>query len=282
MRWRAFVTVLFLGRIVMACRTECQADVQASKEQVAREQKAFDRGREGGICKELAYPRLALTDDRLLLKAIKENEIGHRSDVAEDKLAPVEPLEARLRMYRDHFRLVRAAEVFQPVLYVTLDPQLSTTRAANILRSAARAGYTESRLYVGDERELAIQSWAPPRESSTAAKPHNPMEMQVSALCVESSSDAAIDIYFDGAVATSTRAATINALPEALAKHCEGVPYSCAYVVAIRDAGKPIRESVKLARAILDSPTFAGRERQPRLTFAADRGNSLCSLSRKP
>lgn len=262
MRWRAFVTALFLGRIVVACRTECQADVQPSKEQLAREQKAYERGREGGICKELAYPRLTLTDDRLVLKAIDTpQKIALRSEIADDKMAPIEPLERRLRMYRDHFKQVRAAEPFQPVLYATLAPDLSTTRAANILVTAARAGYTESRLYVGDETELAIRS-------SSQESPRGKV------LCVHPRA-ATFHVYFDGAKSAAV-ASSIQVLGEVVGETCaansETPAGPCAAVVGIRDSSQPIGESMKIARAVLDAPAFGAHRRQTALIFAADRG----------
>jgi hypothetical protein len=236
----ALLLTIGLTAASLGCRTQCRADEKASREQVLREQKAVLRGQ--GTCLELAYPKIALTDARLVLTATKENVLARRDDIPVAEVKRIAPLDERLRGYREHFKQVRAADPFEPTLYVTLDPALEPAKAASVLATAAYAGYRRSRVYVGDI-DLTLDWWVPPAEERGD---------QV-ALCVDVRSAGRFGLRFQGRLIPAREVASLEALGTEIAAACADVP-RCASVVGIEEGeGATVLAFARVAKVVLEA-----------------------------
>jgi hypothetical protein len=239
---------------VAACRTECLADEKASREQISREQKAMLRGQ--GICSELLSPKIALLDDRLTLTATKENVLARRGELPPAEITRLAILDERLRAYREHFKLVRSAETFDPTLSIDFDPALELAKAASVLTTAAYAGYPRSNVHV-KELDLAVQWWVPPPSEAHAA---------VVALCIEPQPSGRHTLRFEGREAPAREAASLDALGGAIDAACASV-VPCARIVGVGSVdGATMTEVARVAKAALSSRALA--EQKPSFLFA--------------
>lgn len=245
------MTVLAMSSL--GCRTRCLADEKASREQLQREQKAVLRGQ--GTCMELAYPRILLTDARLVVTATKENVLARRDELPPAEVRRIPSLDERLRGYREHYKQVRVAEPFEPTIYVTLDPALEPAKAASVLTTAAYAGYGRSRVYVKD-LDLTLQWWVPPPDERGDRV----------ALCIDSRPGGRFGLRFEGRAAPAREAASLEALAGEIASACADVP-RCAGVVGIEEGeGATVGDVARLAKVVLEAPPIV--DQRPSFMFA--------------
>jgi hypothetical protein len=248
-------------------------------EQLAREEKAVLRGQ--GTCKELVSPKLVVTDDRVVLTAVKENVLTTRSTLPPNEMKRVDPLNVRLKSYSTHFKRVRAAEPFEPTIYMTLDPALEPARAASLLATASHAGYARSHLYVGDV-DLDVEWWKP-------APPPPPVvdvvgKKEEIALCIEpkpgSGGGSAFTLRFEETPKMGTRGTAIttpSSTREAvatsdLAKEIDkACPSKCADVIGIGTPdGAKLVDIVNIIKAVRGAQAFASMIAMPPVVLATN------------
>ena len=134
---------------LVACRTQCMADEDASPEQMAKEKKAASRAQI--VCKELQRPTIDAKGDRLKLSATREVDVASRADIPSE--APrFDPLFTRLDRYKRHYKQVWPADTFEPFAYVEVDPKLEGAKAKTLVATVAAAGYWSMRLTAGDAK----------------------------------------------------------------------------------------------------------------------------------
>jgi hypothetical protein len=250
----------FLLLVASGCRTPCGADEPASKEQIAREQKAVLRGQ--GICKELVTPTLNLTGESLVLSATRENVLAKRSDLPPKAIHRVDVLHDRLKIYKEHFRAVRAAEPFQPTLYATFDPALELPRAASILATAAYAGYGHMKVQAGAGELITVDWWVGPPERSRIGAGAPPP----TALCVGGLGATDYAVWL-GQVSSPPKALTGGAerkgpparVAELIEHLCEGRGGTCADVLVVEEdpGGQSFAVALEVVVAALAAKPFA-------------------------
>jgi hypothetical protein len=235
----------------VACRTECLADEAATRDQLAREQKAVLRGQ--GTCKELVTPKLSLVADRLTVTSTKEHVLGLRRELPTTELRRFDPLHERLKSYRDHFKIVRAAEPFQPMVYIDLDPALEPVRAATVLATAAFAGYPRFRIYTND-LVLDVDWWTSPTPDDRRA---------IAALCIEPRPEGRLQLRFDGSGAEGRHrrvATSLDALGAEIAAVCEGRSPCADLIAFLEPDGATFIDVAHLIQAAFGASPFAERK----------------------
>lgn len=145
----ARVVVVALLPALVACRTQCMADEDATPDQMAKEKKAASRAQI--VCKELQRPTIDAKGERVKLSATREVDVAARADIPSD--APrFDPLFARLDRYKRHYKQVWPADTFEPFAYIEVDPKLEGAKAKTLVATVAAAGYWSMRLTAGEAK----------------------------------------------------------------------------------------------------------------------------------